>query len=123
MHAALVMHRFLMNISHIAHGPRTSVPSVMNRLFAKYFRDACTSIPMHGAYGPDDIPQHFVRYAAPAMHNALYEFFRFAYDHGALPIDHRSSNTTGIFKGHGADASVPSSYRPIAVTSVVGRMC
>lgn len=84
-------------------------------------RDACESVSLTGAYGPDDIPQHFLRYAAPPLIDALHVTADYSFNHGVLPLDWRSANVAAVPKGDSAELALPSGYRPISVTSIFAR--
>jgi len=80
--------------------------------------DACTAISLQGAYGPDNVPQHFIRYAAPPLITALHAMVSFSFEHAVVPLDWRSANVCALLKSRGEDPTAPSSYRPVSLTSV-----
>ena len=76
---------------------------------------------LNTALGTDDVSPYFIKYGGDAMAEALYMLFHISYSHGHIPADFKHGKVAAIYKQTGRKDD-PSSYRPIAVTSVVMRL-
>ena len=70
--------------------------------------------------GPDNIPGRLLVEGAPAIAKPLATFFNLSLQTASLPEDWLKSNVIPIFK-KGSKHS-PSNYRPISLTSLVGKI-
>ena len=70
--------------------------------------------------GPDNIPGRLLVEGAPAIGKSLAKFFNLSLQTASLPEDWLKSNVIPIFK-KGSKHS-PSNYRPISLTSLVGKI-
>ena len=74
------------------------------------------------AGGPDGIVTRVLTEAGPALVSALAHVFNLCISHGKHPREWKLSNITVLFKGGGKDPCDPLSYRPISLTSLVGKL-
>ena len=79
----------------------------------------CRKAKVNSAMGPDDFSPHFLAQGSPALFACLAALVDFSWARAVLPIAWRSANIYALYKGKGALASSPDSYRPISLTSVV----
>src|SRR5690606_8847562 len=61
-----------------------------------------------------------LRHGGGQLQHSLLLLFNFSWAHGALPLDWRSAHVVALYKGKG-DATNPTDYRPISLTSCVVR--
>jgi hypothetical protein len=71
------------------------------------------------AAGPDDISPLFLKHTPPAFRSLILSVLNFSWSHGVLPDIWKRANVCPVFKGQGAPESLPKSYRPISLTSVL----
>ena len=81
----------------------------------------CSSAPLRGALGGDDITPIMLRLGGTPLHTALFQFFTMTWVHGYLPLSWRSADVSSLYKGSG-DKRKGESYRPISLTSKLVRM-
>lgn len=79
----------------------------------------CRRAKVNSAMGPDDFSPHFLAQGSPSLFACLGALIDFSWEHAVLPVAWRSANIYALYKGKGAVASSPDSYRPISLTSVV----
>ena len=77
---------------------------------------------LRGAPGADSIPNHFIRHAPPSLRRSIHLLVSTVFACGVRPLEWRSANVCALHKGHDAPASDSNSYRPIALTSTVGKL-
>ncbi len=79
----------------------------------------CKRAKVNSAMGPDSFSPHFLVHGGPSLYACLGVLINFSWKHAVLPLEWRSANIFALFKGKGAAPSLPDSYRPISLTSVV----
>ena len=79
----------------------------------------CKRAKVRSAHGCDDFSPHFLVQGGEPLYAALTVVINYSWQHGVLPLHWRSANIFALFKGKGNDPSLPDSYRPISLTSVV----
>ena len=70
--------------------------------------------------GPDNIYPRVLKETKLEIVNALKTVFNLSLSQGSVPADWKAANVTPIFKK--GDRNTPGNYRPISLTSVVGKM-
>ena len=70
--------------------------------------------------GPDEIYPRILKETKFEIVNALKSLFNLSLQQGLVPADWKAANVTPIFKK--GDRTSPGNYRPISLTSVVGKM-
>ncbi len=70
--------------------------------------------------GPDNIYSIILRETKNEIAGALASLFNMSLRQGLVPADWKTANVTLIFKK--GDRNIPWKYRPISLTSVVGKM-
>ena len=98
--------------------PPASSPRLAGELTLEEVSAVCKRLPRGKAPGDDGLPYEFYvafwRQLAPRLLAVLNAAF-----HGAsaasLPLSMRSGRITLLYKGKGADRTLPSSYRPITL--------
>ena len=83
-------------------------------------RDQCQWQRTKSAPGPDSILPVFLRYAGDAGWQALADIFSFSWRFSVTPLAWREANVMALWKEAGSK-SLPSSYRPISMTSIIAR--
>lgn len=81
--------------------------------------DTCRKAKVNSAMGPDNFSPHFLAQGSRSLFACLLALVNFSWQHGVVPLSWRSANIFALFKGKGALATSPDSYRPISLTSVV----
>jgi len=79
---------------------------------------ACKSL-HKSAGGADLISPLFIKHAPPAFKRCLLVLYNHSWATGQLPAAWRHANVCPIFKGGGAPADAPKSFRPISLTSCI----
>ena len=79
----------------------------------------CRKAKVNSAMGPDDFSPHFLAQGSRSLFACLAVLVDFSWARAVLPVAWRSANIYALYKGKGALASSPDSYRPISLTSVV----
>jgi Reverse transcriptase (RNA-dependent DNA polymerase)/Endonuclease-reverse transcriptase len=74
----------------------------------------------NGATGPDNIPCRILHECAKEIAPSLCHLFQTSMTLGTMPIDWKRANVVPVFKS--GDRSNTSNYRPISLTSVVGKI-
>uniref|UniRef100_A0A0K8RDZ0 Putative outcast ele5 orf2-h 1e-60-j 4 n=1 Tax=Ixodes ricinus TaxID=34613 RepID=A0A0K8RDZ0_IXORI len=72
------------------------------------------------APGPDKIHYEMLRHLSPESLCHLLTFFNHLWKQAAFPQCWKCAHVIPLLK-HGKDPSIPSSYRPIALTSCLGK--
>ena len=70
--------------------------------------------------GPDDIYPRVLKETKNEIADALKTIFNLSLRQGSVPVDWKAANVTPIYKK--GDRNIPGNYRPISLTSVVGKM-
>ena len=70
--------------------------------------------------GPDGIYSHTIIELKELLLKPLTKIFRDSVNSGKVPLDFKTANVTPIFKK--GDKSLASNYRPISLTSIVGKI-
>ena len=71
--------------------------------------------------GPDEISPKLIKALGNSLAKPLMLLFNKSLSLGQVPSDWKMSNISAIFKGKG-DSSDPTNYRPISITSCIGKM-
>lgn len=82
--------------------------------------NACKSIDITVAYGPDNVHPHLIRRGGQALRSCLLLLFNSILLVGYVPLMFKQAWIISLFK-KGA-RSDPNNYRPISLTSVIARM-
>ena len=72
------------------------------------------------AAGPDDIPPSLLKNLADELYTPITWIFNKSIEEGFVPEDWRTAHITPIFKK--GSRSKPGKYRPISLTSVIGKV-
>lgn len=99
---------------------QTACPLPLHSLFSFQQLSDHLSAAKDSAPGCDHTPVSFLRHGGAALQHSLLLLFNFSWTHGALPLDWRSAHVVALYKGKG-DATQPTNYRPISLTSCVVR--
>jgi hypothetical protein len=83
-------------------------------------REQCCRQRTKSAPGPDDILPVFLKYAGDAGWQALATIFTFSWRFSVTPLAWREANVMALYKQQGSK-SLPASYRPISMTSIIAR--
>ena len=73
------------------------------------------------APGPDGISNWILRECRDQLVDRIYDLLRLSLLQGKVPKDWKRANIVPIYKGGNRDN--PLNYRPVSLTSVVGKMC
>ena len=73
------------------------------------------------ALGPDGFSPYFIKHCTPSAFHALTALLNFSWRHGVLPRSWRAANITPLLKDSLNPHHLPSSYRPISLTSILIR--
>ena len=84
-------------------------------------RTARSLINTNSACGPDNIHPLFLKHAPDTFFDLLLTLINLTWTHGYMPLDWTSANICPLYKGKG-DKSLPTSFRPISLTSLVVKM-
>ena len=71
--------------------------------------------------GPDEISPKLIKALGNSLAKPLMLLFNKSLSLGQVPSDWKMANISAIFKGKG-DSSDPTNYRPISITSCIGKM-
>ena len=74
------------------------------------------------APGPDKITNEMIKHLGPKAKQILLKFINKTWEEGRLPSQWRTAIITPILK-KGKSPSSPRSYRPISLTSCLGKTC
>ena len=77
-------------------------------------------IPTQSSPGPDGIPAKLLKECIHELKKPLYKLWRTSLDQGKIPENVKFSHVSPIFKK--GDKSLPKNYRPISLTSHVGKL-
>ena len=111
---------------------KTSLPSLQSTLvwgldlittinFAPHdVLDVLITLNESKACGPDVIRARLLKEGAESICTSLAHLFQMSLDSGTLPSDWTSANVVPVFKCK--DRHQPSNYRPISLTSLVGKV-
>ena len=77
-------------------------------------------IPTQSSPGPDGIPAKLLKECIHQLKKPLYKLWRTSLDQGKVPENVKFSHVSPIFKK--GDKSLPKNYRPISLTSHVGKL-
>ena len=104
--------------------PSPSIPlcdrSITNLvIYPETVKSQLEKLDVQSAPGPDGIHPLLLRTLAPILHIPLGELFQKSLDSGCLPREWKHGVIKPMFKG--GDASTPANYRPVTLTSVVGK--
>ena len=103
---------------------RVNSPSVDNESCSKFsiseLKDAIKRMRKRGAPGPDDIPPSFIQNLGPTALETLLGLFNDSFFKGMVPQVWKLANIIPILKS-GKPASRLDSFRPISLTSCVGK--
>ena len=75
---------------------------------------------IHKASGPDNISSRLLKELSSEVAPMLQIFFQASLDQGIIPADWKKANVVPIFKK--GDKCKPANYRPVSLTSVVGKL-
>ena len=73
------------------------------------------------APGPDGVSNWILKECKEQLVDKIYDLLSMSLDKGILPRDWKRANIVPIYKG--GNRSNPLNYRPVSLTSVVGKMC
>ena len=107
------------NINNLTreHGPR----GLDNIYFTEDdIKTSIMSIPTHSAPGPDGIPAKLLKECVNELKGPLYTLWRRSLDTGIVPEKLKFAHVVPCFKK--GDRSSPKNYRPISLTSHVGKI-
>ena len=91
--------------------------NVTHTMVASYL----SKIKLTSSSGPDSIPNVFLRCAAQGLLRPLTVIFQRSVFEARIPDAWRSAKVVPLYKGKG-DKADPNSYRPISLTSCVGKV-
>lgn len=81
-----------------------------------------SSLNVSKSAGPDLIPNRILKECAGSLAAPLCRLFNKSLSLGRLPSEWKSANVTPLFKGGGKDSSLFDSYRPVSITSAIGKV-
>jgi hypothetical protein len=101
--------------------PSESTGNYDSPFTAKELQSAYDLLNMNSASGPDDIHSLFLKHSPDSFRVQLLTLINLTWTHSHVPADWTSANVCPLYKGKG-DKSVPSSFRPISLTSLVVKL-
>ena len=78
-------------------------------------------LPNDKAPGPDMITGILLKKGPPLLLRTLTALFNMCWTRGAIPLDFKTARIFSLYKNDG-DRNDPASYRPISLTSIVGKL-
>jgi hypothetical protein len=98
------------------------MPDRSIEITAKTVTEICRKLSRHSAAGPDDVAPSFLIEGGSRLHALLARFFNDLLRSGYAPASFRVASIFPIYKGEGNPRSLPISYRPISLTSVIAKL-
>lgn len=111
---------FLQHLPPPYQAPSAAYPPL--QLAVKDVSKLCERQTCDTAAGPDGIEPQFIRHAPPALHTALTLVYNTSLHLSVVPVAWKLAHVVPLFKGGKLDPTLPSSYRPISLTSILARL-
>jgi len=81
----------------------------------------CHAVNIKKSFGPDDVSPMFLKEANTSLILAIHCIFNYSLHYGVIPVIWKRANVISLYKGSG-DCAQPSSFRPISLLSILGKL-
>lgn len=88
----------------------------------KNVREIVSKLKIDKACGPDNVTANLIKNGDDFLFSKLAELYNICISYGRVPKIWKMSNVVTLYKGDPNDPALTSSYRPISLTSLVGKI-